>query len=110
MRISNLTQKKTFDADVADNISSQSKGFVVLKSKEGTCCSASKHPEDGKSGCLACPMTCGISFIDDKKRVFEQVYAVKMTLNPRTWRVYRPKKPANTYWKRLKNWLMLAID
>ncbi len=34
-----------------------------------------------------------IAFIDDKKQVFEQVYAQKMTLNPSTWRIYRPRKP-----------------
>ncbi|MFH0869032.1 MAG: DUF192 domain-containing protein [archaeon] len=92
MEIKNLTKQTKFNSELADNITSQSKGLSFSKEKRNMLFHFGTS-RTWNFWMFGMSYDIWISFIDDKKRVLEQVYAQKMTLNPKTWRVYRPKKP-----------------
>jgi len=92
MQITNPTKKTTFNSELADTISSQSKGLSFSNARRNMLFRFGSARR-WSIWMLGMSYDLWISFLDDRKRVFEQVYAVKMTLNPKTWRVYMPKKP-----------------
>lgn len=90
MKITNVTKKKSFEAELADDIFSQSRGLSFSKRKRNMLFRF-KYPNRPGFWMFGMVYDIFIAFIDDRGRVFQQFRADKMTLNPKTWRIYKPK-------------------
>lgn len=91
MLVGNLTRKTRFEVSVADNFISQTKGLSFSEKKN----ILFKFPMSyyWSFWMFGVPYNIDIAFIDESKRVFQIEKAVPLTLNPRSWRAYKPKKP-----------------
>lgn len=92
MKVKNITKKKSFSADLADGIFLQARGLSFSKRKRGMLFTF-PVARKWRFWMFGMSYDIWIAFLDTEKRVFDMVYARKMTLNPKTWRVYKPKKP-----------------
>ena len=90
MQITNITKKLKFQADLASNIFSQSLGLSFSKPKN----MLFRFQTAGRREFWMFGMAYDIfiAFIGDDGRVFQQFRAGKMTLNPKTWKVYKPDR------------------
>ena len=91
MQIKNLTRKISFHAEFATNIFALTKGLSFSKPKN----ILFKFPFAMKwqFWMFGVSYKIWIAFLDDNKRVVEVLQAIPLTLNPKTWKVYQPKKP-----------------
>ena len=91
MQIINVTKNLKFNAELADNIFSHAKGLSFSNKKRNMIFTFLLA---GKKDLWMFGMSYDlwIAFIDERKRVFDVVKARKMTLNPKTWKIYKPKQ------------------
>jgi len=90
MQITNLTKKLKFQADLADNLFSQSLGLSFSKPKNMLFkFSTERRWEFWMFGMR---YSIWMAFIDPAGRVFQLERAEKMTLSPATWKIYKPNK------------------
>lgn len=82
---------KTFDAEIADTFLSKFAGFRLRS--EGKM--IFKFSEDSKAfiDMMLVPETLYLYFLDSDKNVIEIQKAEPWSLNPKTWKLYRPDKP-----------------
>jgi len=90
MQIRNLTRKTEFEVSVADNFISQTKGLSFSKEKNILFTFPVNYY--WSFWMFGVPYNINIVFIDESKKVFQIEKAVPITLNPRSWRTYKPKK------------------
>lgn len=91
MKITNFTKGKKFEVELADTIQKQAVG-LSFSSRKRNMLFRFKLPIKLGFWMFGMRYDIWISFLDDKGMVFGQFKAVKMTLNPATWRVYKPTK------------------
>ena len=91
MQITNQTKKLKFNAELADNMFLQAKG-LSFSSRKRNMLFRFKSPIKWGFWMFGMCHDIWIAFIDEGHRVFQLERARKMTLNPATWRVYKPTK------------------
>jgi uncharacterized membrane protein (UPF0127 family) len=91
MLIKNVTKGNSFEADIADNLWLQTKGLSFSKPRN----MLFKFPISRKWEFWMFGVSYGIwmAFIDDDGGVFDVTRAEKITLNPKTWKTYKPSRP-----------------
>ena len=91
MHVTNITKNLKFECELADNFWKQAIGLSFSKPKN----MLFKFPFDRRWEFWMFGMGFDIwmAFIDDDGGVFDIVKAERMTFNPKTWKVYLPKRP-----------------
>lgn len=86
-----FSRELKFNAELADNIFLQAKG-LSFSSRKRNMLFRFKLLNRWTFWMFGMSYDIWIAFIDDKHRVFQLEKGIKMTLNPATWRVYKPSK------------------
>lgn len=81
------------NATVADSTFTKMKGlmFKPLDEGEGLLMVFSEMKKWG-IWMLFVPQDLGLVFLDEEKEIVDKIIAEKVTLNPKTWRTYKPDK------------------
>ncbi|MFB6088300.1 MAG: DUF192 domain-containing protein [Candidatus Aenigmatarchaeota archaeon] len=81
------------DANVADSTFSKMKGLMFKTLDKDECLlMVFDEMKKWEIWMLLVPQNLGLIFLDDEKRIVDKVIAEKVTLNPKTWRTYKPNK------------------
>jgi len=83
-------KKFSMETEVADSIWKQIKGMSFSKKKNMLFLMPLKRKWEFWMFGMLYPIK--IIFIDDDKKIFDIQDAGPLTLNPKTWKIYRPKK------------------
>ena len=91
MQVTNVTKNLKFECELADNLWLHTKGLSFSKPRNMLFKFTAKRRWE--FWMFGMSFDIWLAYVDEDGGVFQVVKAEKMTLNPKTWKTYKPSRP-----------------